>query len=253
MPQITAIQCSVFLKFLLEDQAAELVGSRAATKFVPPLQNALVAFTAHRLDSTRNGTRPAGFVEASKVQDERREAVVHAADLIALMVEDGERAASGLREIALSPGRGYIDRVGALPVAEARAATLQPVLAALPAAFSAVASSALSGFLEASQSLARLQSSHAHSISDSNRHEGRAHGSRLAETTALLKRFRNAIAVEVELDPDLPRDLETRLFGYLDELGAEARVRRQARRAKAAHRAEVNTPPEAPDADAATG
>jgi hypothetical protein len=44
-----------------------------------------------------------------------------------------------------------------------------------------------------------------------------------AQGIALVKRFRAAVADEVEMDTQLPRDLDTQLFAYFDQL-QEARV-----------------------------
>ncbi|MDI1434002.1 hypothetical protein [Polyangium sorediatum] len=51
-----------------------------------------------------------------------------------------------------------------------------------------------------------------------------------AVTLGLLSRFRAALVDEIEADPALPRDLEARVFGYLDDLQA---MREQAAAARA--------------------
>ncbi|MDC0747777.1 hypothetical protein [Polyangium mundeleinium] len=83
-------------------------------------------------------------------------------------------------------------------------------------------------YVAAGEHLSSLLSKRADATTD-----GRKHAAKLrSETVALLNRVRSAIADDVETLPDLPRDLDAQIFGYLDEL--EQRREDANRAAKAA-------------------
>ncbi|MDC3955654.1 hypothetical protein [Polyangium jinanense] len=82
-------------------------------------------------------------------------------------------------------------------------------------------------YLAAGEKLSTLLSKRADVETD-----GRKHASKLrSETVALLNRVRNAIADDVATMPELPRDLDAQIFGYLDELEQRREVANRAAKA----------------------
>lgn len=76
------------------------------------------------------------------------------------------------------------------------------------------------GFIENGEKLGSLLSSRADVTSTSNRSGA---GKLLSSTLGLIRRVRDSLPDEREANPQLPADIETRLFGYLDLL-AKARA-----------------------------
>jgi hypothetical protein len=74
------------------------------------------------------------------------------------------------------------------------------------------------GFVKNGKKLGALLSDRADALSDADRGKVRNIRSR---NIRLINKFRSLLEEELEDNPDLPRDLDARLFGYLDQLAAD--------------------------------
>lgn len=88
----------------------------------------------------------------------------------------------------------------------------------------------ISGFLDAGERLHTTLSDRA-DVKETSR---KGAGALRAATIGLLSRLRAGLADEVEHTPELPRDLDAQVFGYLDELHAPRAAAARAKKAKKA-------------------
>jgi len=133
--------------------------------------------------------------------------------------EATRQAALRIRE-AFIPERGVVGDTYAEEAARAKrsrpkVAELENDLKSLPVPEGKTLFDWVKGFLDAGDSLDKL-------LSDRSTLEAGPQGTVVtalrAHTIGLLRRFREALRDEVAANPALPRDLETRVFAYIDEL-----------------------------------
>jgi hypothetical protein len=250
MAHLSLNQQTVYLTFLLQGQAELLARSRAAALFVPKLRETLDLYVARQSAVAPAVVSPARLAAAARLQDQRRTAVLRLAELLEL--QDSGSAVEGLAAsirgaVDLPRGRAYVDRVARLTAAQARAEALRGPIAALPAALAGMLEASLAAYLAAGRELAELLRIRAESAGQGAEMTPGDLVARVSATTSLLRHFREAVRLEAEVDSTLPRDIDARLFAYLDELQAQARGRLASRRAHASGRVE-NSPPTVPAA-----
>ncbi|MDI3291460.1 hypothetical protein [Polyangium sp. 15x6] len=144
-----------------------------------------------------------------------------------------------------------LEDLGASYPAEAKAAMdrkpaladLQTELALFPVAGGGTLRDWVENFLNAGVAIDSLLSARADLETKTRKDATRLRG----EAIGLLNRARKNLALELQEDPSLPKDLDARVFGYLDLLEKSAA---QAQKGKASP--EIPPPPSAPEATPAT-
>ena len=86
--------------------------------------------------------------------------------------------------------------------------------------------SILSAHVEAGEKLGELLSKRAGEVAEDKSARTKQSITLRSATIGLLGRFRQALADEVEANKDLPRDLESKVFAYFDQLEANRAARR---------------------------
>ena len=146
------------------------------------------------------------------------EALLHAPD-----VSEATRAAVKRVREAFVPRRSlladsYAEEAAAAKKNQPKLAELEADLKSLPLPDGKSLYDWALGFVEAGNTLGTLLSARASVEADAH-NDGKNNQLRKS-TIKLLHRFREAVRDEIELHASLPRDLEGRIFGLLDELSA---------------------------------
>jgi hypothetical protein len=86
--------------------------------------------------------------------------------------------------------------------------------------------SILTAHVEAGEKLGQILSKRADTVADVQNARTKEIMALRSVTIGLLNRFRQAVADEVEHNPSLPRDLESKIFTYFDQMEANRAARR---------------------------
>lgn len=136
--------------------------------------------------------------------------------------ENTRSAAQRIRE-AFIPVRGvlsdsYAEEAARAKKNRARVAELEQDLKNLPVADGKTLFDWVTGFLDAGDSLDKLLSER--STAEASASAGTSATVLRATTIGLLRRLRESLRDEVAANTNLPRDLEQRVFAYIDELAS---------------------------------
>ncbi|MRG96459.1 hypothetical protein [Polyangium spumosum] len=122
----------------------------------------------------------------------------------------------------------YADEAAAATTREGKLTELEADLKLFPTAYGGTLHDWATAYVTTGKKLSTLLSQRADAGTDGRKSAGKLR----SECVALLNRVRGAVADDVAISPDLPRDLDAQVFGYLDEL--EQRREDANRAAKAA-------------------
>lgn len=259
---------SLFLSHLLTTLAADPDATarlRSAEVFVPKLEAALTAFRTAQAEGAASA-RAARLVASPNVDGQSVLATVRqackglrlAANALSMSGSPAGAVATAATSAAVAETlAGLAARLTGVPLVDVAsdAGVLGAQLDAIEATAAALESSAVAFVRE---QVATTRTAVARAVAhqaaraelESRATEGPAISvATLSATSRLITRFRDAVRLELELDAGLPRDLEVRLFGFLDALNDEARQQR-ARQAHRGHAPEA-APPAAEAASAA--
>jgi hypothetical protein len=242
MLNLTLNDFILFLEDLLSKRVEWLRLSAIGVAFEPAFRKRLEALKA--LPAT---LRSKPLAELLGETDQLHDAYGSALDYLTRGLEELPFLTKEQRALATEirtnfvPSRSLL--IASYPDETAHAGKVKPTLTTMEAglrSFKIVGDHTLydvaAGFVTNGEKLGELLSDRADAIGDADRSEVK--GLR-GKTLRLINRFRGMLEEEIDENPDLPRDLDTKVFGFLDQLAGDRS--RAAAGATAARRA---APPE---------
>lgn len=206
---------------LLEHRHKALVSTKAGQTYASMLAQKRVAIDA--LPPALTGGRPLAteLADADDIHDGYGSALWHFTEAYLILPGAPEEITAAARRIraAFIPrldelGESYASEAARAQARRAEAESLKADLKLFPVVGGKALDRWVDAYLGAGERLSDLLGQRADKDTGNRKDAGKVR----TATIGMLRRLRGALADELEYDPKLPRNLDTQVFGYLDQL-----------------------------------